>query len=58
MLGVGTRLEEMMTMFKRFQSNPYGLFVVWGFLSEPTSLVEFGRESTYSFVGAPERKGF
>ncbi len=41
-----------------FQRSPYGLFVVWEFLNELTSLAKFGKESTYSFVGAPERKGF
>jgi len=29
-----------------------------GILNEPTNLVEFGRENTYSFMGAPEGKGF
>jgi len=56
MFGIGTRSKEMMTMPRGFKAV---LFVCGlGILSEPTSLAKFGRENTYSFVRAPERKGF
>jgi hypothetical protein len=57
MLGIGTGLREMMTMSRRFKvismvcmwfGNFWMNLLVW----------LFGREITYSFVGALKRKGF
>jgi hypothetical protein len=57
MIEVGTRLRKMMTMSRGFRTVPMGVCGLRN-LNESTSLVEFRRENTYSFVGALEKNGF